>query len=100
MALELKYRRGSWGDGELCALFRTKLLGRALSLYEALFREIRKGGHDTLANATEKACQAERFTENMLVFEELKKLQARRAVSCGVLCRAREAHTTRVSAVG
>ncbi|VDO35329.1 unnamed protein product, partial [Heligmosomoides polygyrus] len=73
-AFELKYPRSSWGDGELCALFRSKLVGRALSRYEALSREVREADYATLVNAMEKACRAERFTEKVLALGELKKL--------------------------
>uniref|UniRef100_A0A183F7U0 Retrotrans_gag domain-containing protein n=1 Tax=Heligmosomoides polygyrus TaxID=6339 RepID=A0A183F7U0_HELPZ len=90
----LRVPQGS--DGELCALSRSKLEGRALSQYEALLREIMEDGYDTLVNAMEKACQAEHFSE-VLALEELKKFVKREEQSVVEFCVELERLTRRSS---
>ncbi|RCN25915.1 zinc knuckle, partial [Ancylostoma caninum] len=85
-AFELKYPRESWADLELCALFRSKLVGKAKSQYESLPKHERKGGYQVLVEAMKRECRAEQRTNKVVALGELKRLRKMERQSVSEFC--------------
>ncbi|EYC34920.1 hypothetical protein Y032_1273g3795, partial [Ancylostoma ceylanicum] len=85
-AFELKYPRESWADSELCALFRSKLVGKAKSQYESLPKHERKGGYQVLVEAMKRECKAEQRTNKVVALGELKRLRKMEGQSVSEFC--------------
>ncbi|RCN49894.1 hypothetical protein ANCCAN_03929 [Ancylostoma caninum] len=85
-AFELKYPRNNWDDGELCALFRSKLVGKARHHYESLPLRERHGGYAVLVEAMRRECRAEQRTNKVVALGELKRLRKGEAQSVSDFC--------------
>ncbi|KAK6031771.1 zinc knuckle [Ostertagia ostertagi] len=66
-AFELKYPGQYWEDKERCALFRSKLAGKARAQYEALAKT-KKRNFYTLVNAMKEVCGEKSRTTSMIKF--------------------------------
>ncbi|KAK6053331.1 zinc knuckle, partial [Cooperia oncophora] len=83
---QLKYPRTNWTDAELCTLFRSKLVGKARTLYEALPSYEKDGGYDALIEAMMRECKAEQRTIKVVALGRLKRLKKRDGQTVSDFC--------------
>ncbi|KAK6013854.1 zinc knuckle, partial [Ostertagia ostertagi] len=84
-AFELKYPGQFWEDKERCALFKSKLTGKARAQYEALAKGKKRNFH-TLVNAMKEMCKEETRNKKIIALGELKRLQKPETQSVGDFC--------------
>ncbi|KAK6043702.1 hypothetical protein COOONC_18792 [Cooperia oncophora] len=84
---QLKYPRTNWTDAELCTLFRSKLVGKARTLYESALPSYEKdGGYDALIEAMMRECKAEQRTIKVVALGRLKRLKKRDGQTVSDFC--------------
>ncbi|VDP16094.1 unnamed protein product [Heligmosomoides polygyrus] len=74
-AFKLKYPANYWSDSELCALLRTKLVGKARHQYEALPLAEREGGFSVLVKAMLRETRTEAMSDKIVALGEVKRLK-------------------------
>ncbi|VDP04843.1 unnamed protein product [Heligmosomoides polygyrus] len=74
-AFKLKYSANYWSDSELCALLRTKLVGKARHQYEALPRAEREGEFSVLMKAMLRETRTEAMSDKIVALGEVKRLK-------------------------
>ncbi|KAK6031026.1 zinc knuckle [Ostertagia ostertagi] len=84
-AFELKYPGQYWEDKERCALFRSKLAGKARAQFEALAKA-KKRNFYTLVNAMKEVCREESRNKKVVALGELKRLRKPETQSVGDFC--------------
>ncbi|VDO76633.1 unnamed protein product [Heligmosomoides polygyrus] len=77
---------GRWSDAELCALFRSKLSGKARNQYDALPRREREGVFALLVEAMKLESRTETRNEKLVALGELKRLKKQEGQTVSDFC--------------